>query len=97
MITVFLTAKERRTPVSYTHLLLYLVRESAGRQTIKEGLARISDGDLNYKIALTDLKGDNLEMAEAVNHVGEGLQNAVQKSMKSERLKACLLYTSRCV
>ena len=28
-------------------VLLYLVRESAGRQTIKEGLARISDGDLN--------------------------------------------------
>lgn len=72
-------------------VLLYLVRESAGRQTIKEGLARISDGDLNYKIALTDLKGDNLEMAEAVNHVGEGLQNAVQKSMKSERLKADLI------
>ena len=35
-----------------------------------------------------ELIGDNKEMAEAVNHVGDGLQNAVKETLKSERLKA---------
>ena len=35
--------------------------------------------------------GDNKEMAEAVNHVGDGLQNAVKETLKSERLKADLI------
>lgn len=71
--------------------VLYLVREAAGRQTIQEGLRKIGDGDLEYKIDLTDLRGDNLEMAETVNNVGKGLQAAIQEQMKSERLKADLI------
>ena len=70
---------------------LYLVREAAGRQTIREGLRKIGSGDLEYKIDLTTLKGDNLEMAETVNNVGKGLQAAIQEQMKSERLKADLI------
>ena len=70
---------------------LYLVREAAGRQTIQQGLRRIGSGDLEYKIDLTTLRGDNLEMAETVNSVGKGLQAAIQEQMKSERLKADLI------
>ncbi len=70
---------------------LYLVREAAGRQTIRQGLRKIGSGDLEYKIDLTTLKGDNLEMAETVNNVGKGLQAAIQEQMKSERLKADLI------
>lgn len=72
-------------------VLLYLVRESAGRQVIKDGLARIASGELDFKIDEKELIGDNREMAEAVNHVGEGLQNAVRETLKSERLKADLI------
>lgn len=72
-------------------VLLYLVRESAGRQVIKDGLARIASGELDFKINAKELIGDNREMAEAVNHVGEGLQNAVRETLKSERLKADLI------
>lgn len=71
--------------------VLYLVREAAGRQTIQAGLRRIGSGDLEYKIDLTTLRGDNLEMAETVNSVGKGLQAAIQEQMKSERLKADLI------
>ncbi len=72
-------------------IALYLVREAAGRQTIRQGLRKIGSGDLEYKIDLTTLKGDNLEMAETVNNVGKGLQAAIQEQMKSERLKADLI------
>lgn len=71
--------------------VLYLVREAAGRQMIQEGLRKIGAGDLEYKIDLTTLRGDNLEMAETVNSVGKGLQAAIQEQMKSERLKADLI------
>lgn len=71
--------------------VLYLLREAAGRQMIQEGLRKIGSGDLEYKIDLTTLRGDNLEMAETVNSVGKGLQAAIQEQMKSERLKADLI------
>ena len=72
-------------------VLLYLIRENAGRQVIFDGLARIASGQLDYKIDEKDLTGDNRRMAEAVNHVGDGLQNAVKETLKSERLKADLI------
>ncbi|NCC42764.1 MAG: HAMP domain-containing histidine kinase [Clostridia bacterium] len=72
-------------------VLLYLIRENAGRQVIKDGLGRIASGELDFKIDAKELIGDNQEMAEAVNHVGEGLQKAVQETLKSERLKADLI------
>lgn len=72
-------------------VLLYLVKEGAGRQVIRDGLARIAGGELDFKIEEKDLTGDNREMAEAVNHVGDGLKRAVQETVKSERLKADLI------
>lgn len=72
-------------------VLLYLIRENAGRQVIRDGLARIASGELDFKIDEKELIGDNKEMAEAVNHVGDGLQNAVKETLKSERLKADLI------
>lgn len=72
-------------------VLLYLIRENAGRQVIRDGLGRIANGELDFKINAKDLIGDNQEMAEAVNHVGDGLQKAVKETVKSERLKADLI------
>ena len=72
-------------------VLLYLIKEGAGRQVIRNGLARIAGGELDFKIDEKDLTGDNREMAEAVNHVGDGLKRAVQETVKSERLKADLI------
>ena len=72
-------------------VLLYLLKDVAGRQTVKTGLANIAAGDLDYKIDLSDLMGNNLEMAEAVNQVAEGLQLAVEKSMKDERMRSELI------
>lgn len=71
------------------HLLL---REASGRKQIEQGLREIAAGDLDYKIDVTGLQGDeNLQLAEVVNSLGEGMKAAVQEQMKSERLKADLI------
>lgn len=63
-----------------------------GRKQIEHGLKEIAAGDLDYKIDLTELPGeDNLQLAGIVNSLGEGMKAAVQEQMKSERLKADLI------
>ncbi len=68
-----------------------LIREKGRRQRIVEGIERISGGDMDYQVPTEELKGDNLRLAQAVNHIREGLSNAVEKSLKSERLKTDLI------
>lgn len=72
-------------------MLLYLIREATGRQVIFHGLGRIASGELDYQIDTKGLIGETKDMAEAVNHVGDGLSKAVQETVKSERLKADLI------
>ena len=73
-------------------VLLLLLREASGRKQIEHGLKEIAAGDLDYKIDLTELQGeDNLQLAGIVNSLGEGMKAAVQEQMKSERLKADLI------
>lgn len=68
-----------------------IIREGVQRNKVLEGINKISSGDLEYKIAEEELKGDNRKLAEAVNMIGDGLFHAVDASMKNERLKADLI------
>lgn len=68
-----------------------IIREGVQRNRVMEGISKISDGDLEYKIEEQDLKGDNRKLAQAVNTIGEGLHHAVDESMKNERLQADLI------
>lgn len=52
---------------------------------------RLGRGDLDLKVDLSDMHGENRELAEAVNGIGDGIKTAVEKSMKDERLKADLI------
>jgi len=69
----------------------YLVRGSIGRQRIMEGITAIAGGRLDYVINTTGMNGGNLKIAEAINHLGEGMQKALDESMKNERLKTDLI------
>ncbi len=69
----------------------YLGGEMTKRGRIVEGISRITEGDMDYQIPMQGLTGDNLRLAQAVNHIREGLSNAVEKSLKSERLKTDLI------
>lgn len=80
------------TMVMDAAVLFLLLREASGRKQIEQGLKEIAAGDLDYKIDLSSLHGDeNLQLAGIVNSLGEGMKAAVQEQMKSERLKADLI------
>lgn len=71
--------------------LFFRVCSHEKRKKIIEGIGRIRDGEVTYQVDITGLHGENLQLAEAVNSIGEGIKNAVETSMKDERLKADLI------
>lgn len=68
-----------------------LLRQAVQRQQIKEGIERIATGELGYKLNEAAMAGDERYLAQAVNNIGDGIAHAVEKSLKSERLKADLI------
>ncbi len=72
-------------------VLLYLMRDMAGKQNVYEGIHQLSQGDLQYRIDTSALSGESRRMAEAVNEMGENLCKALEAIVKNERLKAELI------
>lgn len=72
-------------------LLINVIKKMIAKQKIKDGIENITQGDVEYKIPTEGLKGDELKMAEGVNNIGEGIEKAVEASMKHERLKTDLI------
>lgn len=69
----------------------YIVKDAIAKQRIKTGIEEIEAGNVDYQIPVDHLKGDNLQMAEMINNIGNGLQRAVEAGLKSERLKTDLI------
>lgn len=69
----------------------YLFNENKAKQKIVDGIEYIKNGDMSYQINTASMHGDTLIMAEAVNTLGDAVRNAVETSMKDERLKADLI------
>lgn len=69
----------------------YLIYQTIGKKKIKQGILQIAKGEYDYKIATSNLHGEQKEIAELVNIIGTGLNTAVEKSVKSERLKTDLI------
>ena len=72
-------------------VLYYLVKKAWGREQIIAGLKRITDGELQYKIPTEKLSGEQEQVADYINHIGEGLDAAVENSLKNERMKTELI------
>ena len=70
---------------------VYVYRMSKQRDEIVEGIEIIKNGDSKYRIDTTHLHGENLKLADSVNSIGLGLRNAVESSMKDEKLKTDLI------
>ena len=66
-------------------------KQKAEQIDIVEGIRRIRDGEVDYKLDVEALHGDNREMADAVNNIGEGIRKAVSTSMKDEQMKSDLI------
>lgn len=62
-----------------------------GKDILIDGLKRISGGEIQYKIPLEKVNGKRRVMAEYINNIGDGLDAAVEKTMRSERMKTDLI------
>lgn len=72
-------------------VLFLLIREGIQRQKLLEGVKSLADGEQTMPVEAEGLFPGNRQMAEAVNNLGDGLRNALQEQMKSERMKAALI------
>lgn len=70
---------------------LVLFRRRAEQIDIVEGINRIRNGEVEFKLDADSLHGSNREMADAVNNIGEGIKKAVKSSMKDEQMKTDLI------
>ena len=70
------------------HLLYQNAKE---QQQIVKGIEIIANGQLEHQVKTDKLHGDNLTLAHSVNSIGKGIKEAVEISMKDERMKADLI------
>ncbi len=71
--------------------VFFAVKSVVGRQRIKEGVEEMASGNANYKVQTQGLNGGDCDTAEKLNHIGDGIQQAVEAAVKSERLKTDLI------
>lgn len=71
--------------------MILAIRKADGLDLIMDGLKKISDGELQYKIKTDTLTGKQKVMAEYINNIGSGLDAAVENSLKKERMQTELI------
>ena len=71
--------------------MIFVIRKADGLDLIMDGLKKISDGELQYKIKTDTLTGKQKVMAEYINNIGGGLDAAVENSLKKERMQTELI------
>ena len=71
--------------------MIFAIRKADGLDLIMDGLKKISDGELQYKIKTDTLIGKQKVMAEYINNIGGGLDAAVENSLKKERMQTELI------
>ncbi len=68
-----------------------IFRRNAEMADIVDAIKRIRQGEVECQLETEKLHGENKEIAEAVNNIGEGIKNAVATSLKDERMKTDLI------
>ncbi len=77
-------------PITITFFIVFLIRKLKDLEEIKMGVEKIRAGDLDYKIKL-EKDGELKELADNINQISEGLKNAVNNELKSERHRSELI------
>ena len=70
---------------------VYIYNQNLDRDRIIHVIENIMNGDINAKVDVSTLHSDNIALANAVNSIGEGINRAVNTSMKDEKMKADLI------
>ena len=69
----------------------YLQTGSLQKKKLLEGLERITQGELDYKLDLREFRGIDMQLAEGINHIVEGLNMVVSERVQDERMKANMI------
>ncbi|MCI9545118.1 MAG: HAMP domain-containing histidine kinase [Lachnospiraceae bacterium] len=69
----------------------WIVKVAVEYQKIQKGVKRIAAGDIAWQIPEQGLSFDRKTLVRDINHIGEGLDKAVDESLRSERLKTELI------
>ncbi len=72
-------------------IVVLLMKKCMQKQRLKEGIHEIAGGNLEYQIEMNRMTGDELDMARDLNNLKDGMENAVERMMKSERMKTDLI------
>ncbi|MCR5403827.1 MAG: HAMP domain-containing histidine kinase [Butyrivibrio sp.] len=70
---------------------VYIYNQNLDRDRIIHVIENIMNGDIKAKVDVSTLHSDNIALANAVNSIGEGINRAVNTSMKDEKMKADLI------
>lgn len=68
-----------------------LTRDQLEKQQLLDGLHKIADGDLAFQVDTAHLRGANRLLGESVNQIRGAMHEAVEDSLKNERLKTNLI------
>ena len=68
----------------------YIIKKCQDFNAIADGVKQIRAGDLNHKITVDD-QTELKELSENINQITEGLSNAIDNELKSDRLKTELI------
>lgn len=71
--------------------LLPIIKYALGIDIVLKGTRKIAAGEIDTKIPLENLEGNCRDVGESVNSIREGLQKAVEVSIRDERMKAELI------
>lgn len=77
--------------IAYLALLALAICFHLQYRRIQEGINRIGAGDTQAQVDLEGLYGDMRQQAESLNQIQASVQTAVEKQLKSERLKTELI------
>lgn len=77
-------------PITMALAIFLALRKAEDFEKIQEGVKTIRDGDLDYKIEI-EREGNFKDLAEDINYIGEGLKNAVDNELISERHRTELI------
>ena len=72
-------------------LLLFLIPYLKGLKHIEKAMSELSAGNLSYKIEEKKLHFIWRKLGQDVNHIGDGMAQAVEDRMRSERMKTELI------
>lgn len=69
----------------------FITRKSKERYLLTQAIEEIGSGALDTRLCEEDFHGQEKDIAKAINHIRDGLNEAVTESIKNEKMKADLI------